>query len=300
MAEERDEPAPPAKLPQLNTWGFALFYFGSAYWTAWNFTMAVFFGAAGCPVKMYKRTCDLLDVKFRKRSDCPDLDLANVTPRFFLCNHRGWGDFTIDGRLTGGASYLSRSLVLVALPVQCGLMWILHGIIFFKRTRPVNLEHLGNLLCDSMANSETGKCIIYPEGTRNTEPKGKPLKRGTLSIAYSRKIPCQVLISTNKEFVVNEAQMKARSGVTVTFATSGVIDPSKYETEAKFFEVIDQEWAKTWTLAYDVSAPNKEYHPDIIPVRGPSTERLNVFRAAAAAAVAVVAAGVVCFSKWQS
>lgn len=38
-------------------------------------------------------------------------------PIIYFCNHRSWADFFLDSALVGGASYLARYAVIVAVPM---------------------------------------------------------------------------------------------------------------------------------------------------------------------------------------
>ena len=66
----------------------------------------------------------------------------------FLINHRSWADFFVDGfvsvdsynsrTLCGGASYIARLMVCVAVPGMAFTAWINDYIWLFHRKRNIN------------------------------------------------------------------------------------------------------------------------------------------------------------------
>lgn len=62
---------------------------------------------------------------------------------------------------------------------------------------------------------------VTPTGHRSTLTESLPLKRGMLHYAFSRKLPVQIIVATNKEAILSEKHSTARWGQTVLAGYSG-------------------------------------------------------------------------------
>ncbi|CAE7227121.1 unnamed protein product, partial [Symbiodinium pilosum] len=128
-------------------------------------------------------------------------------PVVFLCNHRSWGDFLLDSALLGAPSFVSRWLVALGIPMTSAWGY-LHGWIWFFQRGKKHAEGTVAWTAKFWENSHKGYSekgvVLYPEGTRNFEPQGLPLKPGGLVSMHQLGWPIQVVITTNKEWLVGE------------------------------------------------------------------------------------------------
>lgn len=174
-------------------------------------------------------------------------------PVIFLCNHRSWGDFWVDSALLGGTAFVARKEVGLALP--CTGVWaMVHGWIWFINRGAKHAEGTIKWMGNFYQTSHTrfpGKGVgIYPEGTRTLEPKGLPLKPGGLASAYSIGWPVQLVISTNKEKVMQERTFSLGFGVQVTTCVSPPLWPKDYASTDDFIDAVRKTWSETWEDAY--------------------------------------------------
>ena len=61
--------------------------------------------------------------------------------------------------------------------------------------------------------------MLYPEGTRNTSNKSKPLKFGIIKLGYEQNVPFQIIIVSNKENVINEKKLKINKNIICEYFT---------------------------------------------------------------------------------
>ena len=171
----------------------------------------------------------------------------------FLCNHRGWGDFVIDSVLTSGGSYMSRLMVIVAVPWSA-LYGVLTGnMIFFHRKKGVDRDALATYVGAQWDRRPRAGLIVYPEGTRNQGAASKPLKHGCLDCALKLDRAVQCVVCTDKEHVANEKKLRARGGVRCVVSCSRVIhprDPLINRDRKKFIAAVHAAWDAAWADAH--------------------------------------------------
>ncbi len=186
------------------------------------------------------------------------IKIINITPleprsidpmtKILFVNHRGFADFFLDGYLAGGASSLSRYMVMVALPMV-GIYGLLTGRgLFFNRggtKRSVLSEKILTHL-----DRYKKPIIIYPEGMRYLGEKPIELRHGALRITYENNLSCQILIASGKEKIVNEKSYTISKQQTCFYTISSVIIPHSFEKYEDFYSHIAKSWAKCWEEAY--------------------------------------------------
>lgn len=97
-------------------------------------------------------------------------------------------------------------------------------------------------------NSQHATPLTTHPGHRSTKTQSLPLKRGMLHYAFSRRMPVQVVHSSNKEKIISEKAMTMHWGVTVAVAHSSVIHPKDFKDFEAFFAKVQQTWDATWAL----------------------------------------------------
>jgi len=100
------------------------------------------------PFAVTKHICDALGVRFRKTRGSRPLCPAATARVIYLCNHRSWADFFCDQVITGGASYLSRYMVILATPVSSLYAFMSHSTWFFNRKRGIDRAAFAKFMDD--------------------------------------------------------------------------------------------------------------------------------------------------------
>lgn len=168
----------------------------------------------------------------------------------FLVNHRSWADFWIDYTIFEGV-YISRKEVQYVLPFSSKLALKNNTIIFFDRN--VKSKKGKKKLYDDIKNNlnSNKNIILYPEGTRNTSNKSKPLKFGIIKLGYQENVPFQICIVSNKEKVLNEKKLSIGKNINCEYFTSEIIHPKDYKTLEEFVDVIQKKWDESWNVIYN-------------------------------------------------
>lgn len=179
-------------------------------------------------------------------------------PVIFLSNHRSWGDFWADCALLGGPSFVARWLVALAIP--CTAMWGgLTGWLWFFHRRAVHREGTTHWTENFWRRSHQGYrnkgVVVYPEGSRSLSPEGLPLKPGGLVAAYRLGWPVQVVITTNKEFVMAERSLSVGLGTLCVTSVSRPIRPAEWATSDAFIGEVKAVWRETWADAFSSLQP---------------------------------------------
>lgn len=214
----------------------------------------------------------MFQVRFRLTSSSARLA---TEPIMILSNHRSWTDFFIDQVLTGGGSYLSRYMVALGVPIAATYAWLTGSTWFFNRRRGISRDWLTDFFRHNWKHVRPGAhAVIYPEGHRNLKKEPLKLKTGCLQAAYDLGTPVQVVITTNKERVVNEKTFRVSKGVRCVVHVSDVLVPDKarFKSHAEWFDAVGALWDKTWAAAY--GATDDETRPlDTLPLPGAPVPR---------------------------
>lgn len=192
-------------------------------------------------------------VTFLRRPSSPKLEDGCL----YLCNHRSWADFFIDQTLCGGAAYLSRKMVMLGTPMSSFWAWLSNSTWFFTRKKGLDREKFFEWIESKWQTRPEFGLIAYPEGTRNHDNQALPLKSGVLQYAYNYKRKVQVLITTNKEKVVNEKKLSIHYGVACVVEASEVIHPTEFDSFELFKKAIKKKFTDTWEKAYSASLQAK-------------------------------------------
>ena len=98
---------------------------------------------------------------------------------------------------------------------------------------------------DGVSGSNKDGVIVYPEGHRYTGKGTLPLKTGVLEVAFNLKVPCQCVLSMNKESILNEKELSFNYDVPIYTSVSEVFDPSECETKEEWFAIVREKWSET-------------------------------------------------------
>jgi len=168
-----------------------------------------------------------------------------------ITNHRSYADFFIDpyifqcpaiGRFLAALSVLFGGL----LAIICNRLLVIN--------RNDSRENIYNKL------RKKKLFYFYPEGTRckhltlPQDYKDIALKPGLLKSIYEDKDKpnqqIQVIISKNKENVMDEKRFKLGFGKNIIYCVGTPIKTKDYETFEEFFDAIKKEWKYLWDKVY--------------------------------------------------
>lgn len=177
----------------------------------------------------------------------------SMRPVMFLSNHRSWGDFVVDCTLLGSPSFISRALVALGIPMTAAWGFLRGWIWFFQRGKKRSegtVEWTARFWAQSQEIYPGKGVVMYPEGTRSVSLEGLPLKPGGLVSAHKLGWPLQIVITTNKEFILAEKACVLGCGVNCVSAVSAPLYPSEQETPDAFIQRVKEVWDATWKDAY--------------------------------------------------
>lgn len=175
-----------------------------------------------------------------------------------LANHRSWADFGLDNSLCNSTS-LSRRIVPLAM-LFAGLLFVLEARLILFNRGSVSKETLYDKVHAHMQIHERN-VILYPEGRRmrhmqlsSVREALSTLKPGLLWMIYSKcEYPVQVVISSNKEQLIDEKIWTVRPGVTVRTYVGQILHPRHYDSFEGFMSAIALQWYEAWTVVYSPS-----------------------------------------------
>ena len=191
-----------------------------------------------------KYHCKYNKIKFIKQTTNNDISLQKTV---FLVNHRGFSDFYIDSAILNG-TYISRLLVFLLCPWSCLFSHLHNNIIFINRSK-CNKKQLEQDIVDNYNLNKN--LIVYPEGTRQTSNKSKPLKFGIIRMAYRNNIPIQIIIITNKEKVWSLKKLIYKKNQNCHMFNSKSFYPKDFDNIDLWCRHIETEWHKVWDMAYN-------------------------------------------------
>lgn len=180
-------------------------------------------------------------------------------PVVFLCNHRSWGDFWVDVAILGGPSTVSRWMVALGIPLSAAWGFLAGFVWFFNRAKKRvggTVKWMCNFYQESHNRLPYKGMIVFPEGTRNLSPEGEALRPGGLAAMHTLGWPCQVVITTHKEDVMLERELRmGRRGVRVNTSVGKPVWPKDFSTADDFIAEVTKNWRATYddAIATDTS-----------------------------------------------
>jgi len=205
----------------------------------------------------------IMKLKFQQINS--DNKLEEMTKTIILTNHTSFADFFIDPFLFKCPVIARGMAILVS-----GLFGI--SSLFFDRTIMINrFKDNRNSIFEKVKNKN--RFFFYPEGTRcshkelptdfltktildKSDAKLGYLKPGLLKSLYeyskdSNTNRCfQIIISPNKNKILNESKYLIGYNKTITYYVGEKINIINYNTFDDFFMAIKQEWSRCWSEAH--------------------------------------------------
>lgn len=115
----------------------------------------------------------------------------------------------------------------------------------------------------TVTDKTMSRIVVYIEGTRrrhltidSPSEARSYFKFGVLRSIFEDddNLPCQVMISSNKEMVFDEKMLSIQYGVGVKTSVGVPIYPKDYQTFDDFVDAVAVEWHRCWNVAYSGTA----------------------------------------------
>jgi 1-acyl-sn-glycerol-3-phosphate acyltransferase len=198
-------------------------------------------------------------------SNRKDHNNYNDHKKIVLSNHKNWSDFFIDAILLH-----SNACYLAWYPVKF-MMYFMpcysdnHVLYFFQNKKDL-FKTLDSQFLDCYHHYTN--CIAYPEGKRQFTNSTCPLKKGLMYYSYERQIPIQIMITKNKELVLNEYNWTSNKDVSLYTYTSDIFYPSLYPNVHDYIQDIQKEWVRIFNevCIHTKYHEYKLYEPEFIDI----------------------------------
>jgi hypothetical protein len=165
-----------------------------------------------------------------------------------LMNHRSWGDFAVDPYQAHSA-VIGRFAAFVAMGFA-GILGVLSDRAIIIRRGKTSRKAL-QAMC-----ARHPRYMVYPETTRRAaEPDADqpiPLKGvGGLKNIWEAQIQALIVITVNKERILNERTGCVSFSTTLFRAREGPIDARDYPDDFEAFrDAVQAAWDRAWARAY--------------------------------------------------
>lgn len=180
----------------------------------------------------------------------------------YLSNHRDIYDFPLDAYLTGGnAMFISRYLVKFVFPFQYIFSVIAKNTFYFKKYVIEDKLGFNNKIYTALTESNCRNLIIYPEGTRRHEDTLFPIKKGAMHIAWTYNMCMQIIMTKNKEHIINVKSLSSQHGVNLYCYRSEVINPEFFSSFEEFNSYVTVIWEESWKKIYECKEGDYIYKP---------------------------------------
>ena len=103
---------------------------------------------------------------------------------------------------------------------------------------------------NALEKSYCKNLIVYPEGTRRIKNEVAQIKKGSTHIAWTYKMRIQIIITRNKEHIINLKTLQAKYGVNLYCYRSEVIKPENFSSFEEFNSYVTLIWEDSWKQVY--------------------------------------------------
>lgn len=76
-----------------------------------------------------------------------------------------------------------------------------------------------------------------------------------LRYSYARKMPCQIVMTKNKELPLSEKTWTVRYGTPIFVSYSELIRPTDYDNFDDFLEAVQKMWDEKWETVFSINDP---------------------------------------------
>ena len=178
---------------------------------------------------------------------------------FILSNHRCLIDMIIDPFLSN-ASGVGRLGAYVAVPFASMLAMLDRRLVVINRkhTRQAGFQKMIAHFNSQSPGRYNRRLMFYPEGSRmrhacpmSVDEARVRLRPGLLKSIYEyRNLPVQIMITSNKEMLMDERRVQIGLNVRLVTSLSVAIFPERFETFEAFYTAVALSWLSEWKRAY--------------------------------------------------
>ena len=186
--------------------------------------------------------------------------LEHHTDLIYLCNHRSFSDMFIDQILTEYCGKtIARYMVLILFPLYFILSKITNNVYFINRGNIGQIDEFFKKVEDERKQDKYNNFIVYPEATRRArQNESCILKKGFIYHSYNYNLPLQIIITKNKEDIIEEKKFIAKRNAVLYVYYSHIIFPDyKKFTREEYYEHIQNIWDCCWKKVYKTNFYNK-------------------------------------------
>ena len=163
----------------------------------------------------------------------------------YLTNHCDIYDFPIDTYLTGGnAMFISRYIPKFLFPIQYIMTTITKNTFYFKEYLLNDKVDFNKNIYTALTNSNYRNLIMYSEETRRHEDNNA-------YIAWSYNMCVQIIITKNKERIINLESRTSQYGVNLYCYRSQVINPEYFSSFKEFNAYVTLIWEESYGKIYE-------------------------------------------------
>jgi hypothetical protein len=180
----------------------------------------------------------------------------------YMTNHASVGDFFIDPYITHYAiKFIALNKVRKLLPIMGILCYLTSSAIFISsgNTKESVIENFKKI--EEMRTSDNIRNIsLYPEGLRRAHRPviSAVLKKGFIYHSFEKKLPIQIIHTTNKDYVLDDANLVIHKDTKLFTYYGPKIDPQKLKekfekkhkreyTKEDYYTYIYKQWGKIWS-----------------------------------------------------
>jgi hypothetical protein len=185
----------------------------------------------------------------------------NNTNLMYLTNHLSVSDFFIDSRVTYYASkVIALTKIITFLPFLSLVSYLSSYSIFISHGKTKNeiIENMKKIqtICEGDKNRIL---TLYPEGMRRPHRPNVSacLKKGFIYQSFEHSIPIQIIHTTNKDYIIDEQNIKIHENTNLFTYYGSLIDPvklrKKFEKKHKreytkddYYDDVYSKWCKIW------------------------------------------------------
>jgi hypothetical protein len=179
----------------------------------------------------------------------------------YLTNHSSISDFFIDSRVTYYASkVIALTKIITFLPFLSLVSYLSSYSIFISHGKTKNeiIENMKKIqtICEGDKNRIL---TLYPEGMRRPHRPNVSacLKKGFIYQSFEHSIPIQIIHTTNKDYIIDEQNIKIHENTNLFTYYGSLIDPvklrKKFEKKHKreytkddYYDDVYSKWCKIW------------------------------------------------------
>lgn len=166
----------------------------------------------------------------------------------YFMNHRSYADYFVDCFITGGSSYLSKLSTIFSFPGPSYCGYLLNFVWFFYKHKGIDRKWFTRFVASKWNHRSNSGCIAYPEG-HISKPSAHPtLRTGVMEVAYNLNCPCQIVLTSGKEEIINAETLAFKENVHVHVCVSEVLIPRDYKTKEEWFKKVNEVWEATSQL----------------------------------------------------